>query len=179
LTIVLAAGVPAYRTAPAWKETPVLRETKMSETKNLDLFVLIDLTSRSFPLTKEGIEKLMNVSLRLAQENDYVKFYEGGPVSLAGGLQADNIDLRLHKSRPADKGFLVLNLSGACLTLDAIKARYHDLEITGIPRGGSVNETTSYSTLQPWGKLSFGFAEARPDCLATVVMDPQARSLRN
>gem|GEM_PF-4848964 len=38
------------------------------------------------------------------------------------------------------------------------------------PRGASLNEETHWSRPTPWGKLGFGFAERREDCLSSILI---------
>jgi hypothetical protein len=66
------------------------------------------------------------------------------------------------------------NLNGECISLDTVRSRYGNLKITDFPRGRSLDEATSYSTFPAWGKLSFGFTERNPDCLAYVVINPKS-----
>ncbi len=153
------------------------REEKMNEQNAFELFSLIQSITKSFPLTKEKMESLFKTPIQLVQENDYVQFFEGGSIHLANDVIIEKIDLRLHKTRPNDKGFIVLNITNACIKLEEIKDKYGMLEITDSPRGRSLYEVTSYSTLLPWGKISFSFAEIKRDCLCAIILNPQAKSL--
>ena len=84
----------------------------------------------------------------------------------------EKIDLRRGQEED-DPGFLALIVGGTCIGLDAVRARYGALTVTDRPRGRSWNEVTSYTTIQPWGELSFSFAQRNPDYLSSVAFAPK------
>ncbi|OWQ48351.1 hypothetical protein CDL60_07185 [Roseateles noduli] len=100
--------------------------------------------------------------------NEWTDGFFGGPVRLADGVILDEAFLRVSKREPAAWG-LVLTLAGSCIPRTDVLRRHNGLEITGFPRGGP-NEETSWSRREPWGKLAFGFAERRPDCLSSILI---------
>ena len=81
------------------------------------------------------------------------------------------IDLREPVAgRGATAGALLnLRIGGDCLARAAVEERYGPLAVSDLPRGRSLDETMGMSREEPWGRLTFGFAERAPDCLATVT----------
>jgi hypothetical protein len=67
---------------------------------------------------------------------------------------------------------LVLRLGGACINLPELKQQHDNLQITEIPRGRSLEESTTYTASKSWGEIDFGFQEKKPDCLAYVILKP-------
>jgi hypothetical protein len=130
-------------------------------------------------LTREGVSQALATSLSEMRRTQHTIFFEGTEVALDADLKIAKIDLRLKledetnpSKTPPKPGFLVLEMSGPCVFLDEVKEKYEALQITDIPRGRSVNEATTHTSIQPWGSLSFGFKEDRPKCLAFVAFAP-------
>jgi hypothetical protein len=63
------------------------------------------------------------------------------------------------------------NRAKRCIDRAATLQRYGPLQLSQSPRGGSLDEETSFTRAELWGKISFGFAERKPDCLSSVVFD--------
>jgi hypothetical protein len=139
--------------------------------KTLDLWTVIDYLPTRVPFATDKIESALNVVLTRDSENEYFTFYKATDLALSHGVVIENIDLRIKKEQP-HPGFLVLTLSGACVPKAEVFSRYENLELTGYPRGRSLDEEASYSRMESWGKLSFGFSERARDCLRTVVFNP-------
>lgn len=102
--------------------------------------------------------------------NPWTDGFFAGPVRLADGVTIDEAFLRLNKQEPRTRWGLVLRIGGACVPRTDVIRRHEGLEITGTPRGGSLDEETAWSRSEPWGRLSFGFAERDPDCLSSVLI---------
>ena len=134
----------------------------------------VDALVMQIPFSKQKVETLLKTSLNETDNtgNDVFQFYESPPVTLKDGVVIRNVDLRIKRTGP-HPGFMVMEIEGLCITLDQIRRRYGPLEITETPHGHSLDDETSHSVMQPWGKLSFGFAERNPDCLASIVFDPK------
>jgi hypothetical protein len=153
------------------------KDSKMTQ-PDMTLWQTIDTLSRQIPFTREKVENVL--ATRLVEKdisgspfpNKAFQFYTGGPITLVDGVAISNVDLRI-RHRAGHPGFLVLSVDGNCITLDAVRAHYHELKITESPRGHSLSEATSYSTFPEWGKLSFGFVESNRRCLAYVAFDPK------
>ncbi len=139
----------------------------------IDIWAVVDYLPTRLPFTKESIANALNVVLiEKADSNDYVIFFEGGPIPLAGDRQLEEIDLRIRREQP-HPGFLTLSVSGKCIPRKEVLDRYKGLTITSHPRGGSWDEKTYWSKEEAWGRISFGFTERNPDCLRSVVFDPK------
>ena len=104
--------------------------------------------------------------------NDQLHSYQSKPIELTDGVIISTVDLRL-KRVGKDSGFLVLDIGGNCITTSQLMVKYDYLRITGTPSGHSLLGETSYSQDMPWGRLSFGFEEKNPNCLADVAFDPK------
>lgn len=150
------------------------KEGKKMKAVELTWWQAVDALVKQIPFSKKKVETLLKTSLSETDNtgNDVFQFYESPPVTLKDGVVIRNVDLRIKRAGP-HPGFMVLEIEGQCVTLDQIRRRYGPLEITETPHGHSLDEETSHSVVRPWGKLSFGFAERNPDCLASIVFDPK------
>lgn len=63
---------------------------------------------------------------------------------------------------------LIVDIVSGCPARAEVAARFQPWILSDTPRGRSPDEETSWSREEPWGKLSFGFPDAHPDCLRTV-----------
>ncbi|MCL2776435.1 MAG: hypothetical protein FWD73_00415 [Polyangiaceae bacterium] len=141
---------------------------------NMTLWQVVVALALQIPFSKQKVEAVLSTQVveTESQFNDLFRFYKSLPVKLSDGVIIPTIDLRI-KRVGKDPGFLVLDIDGTCITREQLEARYKHLKITGTPRGHSLNEETSYSQDMPWGRLSFGFKERKPACLASVVINPK------
>jgi len=121
-------------------------------------------------LAPDKIKQVLPTDFSERRRSTYTSFYVGGPLQLADQINIEAIDLRVRLMNEM-KGLVVLSIAGACVTLHDVHLHYQDIRITAHPRGHSLDEKTSWSTYQPWGKLSFGFKERNPDCLASVTIN--------
>lgn len=137
-----------------------------------DLWALIDQLPRDLPFARQGVEARLGATLHTRSDNGYFVFWEGGGVALADGLRIDQIDLRIRRVQP-HPGFLVLRLDGACVPKSAVFERYPGMALVDFPRGRSPDEEASFGHQAPWGRLGFGFAERRSDCLSSLVIAPR------
>jgi hypothetical protein len=160
LLVVIAAGACTLHAAPAEKENVT----------KIDLWTLLDALPSRMPLDAQQVQAAFGVSLEQVSANEYVDFFEGGPVHLADGVDIEDLDLRVHKHEPLHR-LLALSLAGHCIERSAVLSRYDGLQISDHPRSTFPDQQTYWSTRQAWGKLSFGFAQGKPDCLRTVVLD--------
>ncbi|MGV2288490.1 hypothetical protein AAHK20_07215 [Trinickia sp. YCB016] len=151
----------------------------------MTLWQTIDALVEAIPLTRVKVENVLKIRFVDSDPSNYAiqpssfQPLDGGPVKLSDGVVIGNVDLRI-KREEGHPGFLVLDsLGGECIKLDAVRARYGNLRITDFPRGRSLDEATSYSAFPAWGKLSFGFTERNPDCLAYVVINPKTPDIGN
>lgn len=137
--------------------------------KQPTLWQTIDALAEHMPLTQAKVEKAMGVNLQQQDRSgNFIHLKGKGPV-LSGGLMVSSIDLLMRPNAEFDTNSgLSLELEGACVTLEDIRKRYGDLDITQHPRGRSPLETTVYASKAAWGTLSFAFKQETPDCLFRV-----------
>lgn len=138
----------------------------------MDIWQLIGALTKDAQLSRGVVETLLGTRLTEKRRSTYTVFFEAGNVSLADGIVLDKIDFR-QSTEQAAPGFLVLETRGTCIPLEQVKNHYQHLEITGIPRGHSLDEATSHTAVTGWGKISFGFAERNPNCLAWIAIEPK------
>jgi hypothetical protein len=119
------------------------------------------------------IEQLLGTRLAEGAGTSAVDIYEASNVKLSDGQVS--IDLRAAKPGATTGGLLNVGITGACLKRRDVERKYGPLALSGVPRGRSSEEQLAFSRSEPWGRLSFGFAEADPDCLRTVTFDVAKR----
>ncbi|MET0269596.1 MAG: hypothetical protein ABW173_04115 [Sphingomonas sp.] len=115
----------------------------------------------------------------------------GAPLRMAPGTAAYRVrtaeardgearlGIELRTPRPgggATAGALtIVRVRTGCIPRGQVIARYAPLAVSAVPHGHALAEETSWSRRERHGLLSFGFAEARPDCLSTVTFDGTRR----
>lgn len=146
---------------------------KMTIKLNSSLWSVIESLSRQIPFSKHKVETTLSTILleENTDGNDVFQFFRSEPLELSDGVVLSRIDLRI-KRGGGHPGFAVLNVAGTCVTLDEIRRHFGNLTVTEIPRGRSLDDATSHTAFLSWGKLSFGFAERKPSCLAWVSFNP-------
>lgn len=149
--------------------TEVQTRTSM-DTQQYTLWQLIDALGHQPSLAPDKIVLVLPVEFSEKSRNAYFSFHDGGRLDLADKIVVEKVELRTSLKDGAN-GMVVLSLGGMCLTIDQVRAHFPAVALAGFPRGRSLDEETTYTTLQGWGQLSFGFKERKPECLATVVVD--------
>lgn len=149
----------------------VVAAAEDARTRRLTLWEAVDALAAQVPFSQRNIEATLSLPLR---ERDVTgnllsNFFEGAGLRLRDSQLVLNVDLRVRKDDPRF-AVLVLDIAGGCVRIADVRARYGTLEITGSPRGHSLEESTWFSSAQRWGELSFGFKERNPDCLAQIVL---------
>ncbi|AYM89876.1 hypothetical protein D9980_04365 [Serratia sp. 3ACOL1] len=123
----------------------------------------------------EGLAQIahfFNGAFVVEDENDVFISYKNKNFMLDGKVNIENIGAKVFRKNNKNAPYLLtLQVSGICITLPEVKQHYSDLTITDVPRGRSLEEETSYTTVRYSNnvKLSFGFAEKKPDCLRSIV----------
>ncbi|MDN6885383.1 hypothetical protein QMO14_17450 [Variovorax sp. CAN2819] len=145
----------------------------LQATTTITLWQAIDALAAQLPFSTQKVGRTLSTTLSdtHAEGGAVFQFFEGTPVRLADGAELARIDLRI-KREDASRGFLVLELKGRCVPLAEVRQHYAALDITDVPRGRSLDEATTFTAMPGWGRLSFGFTERNPDCLAFVAFDP-------
>ena len=144
-------------------------------TTSPSLWQTIATLEQQMPLTRQAVEKTFNVALAETDRSDYfVTFTAKQTTALQDGLTVSTISMMLRPSMQFDaKSGLSFEMQGACISLDEVRKQFGELELTQSPRGRSPDETAAWSTPRPWGVLSFGFRQDRPDCLFRVTLRRQ------
>lgn len=137
------------------------------------LWALLSQLSRSVPFTKEKVEAQLATPLRQTSKNDYFTMFGGGGTKLDHDVVVNNIDLRVRHDGQTHPGFLVLTLTGACVSVADVQRHFPRAAVVQTPRGRSVSEQTYLASEEPWGEVSFGFPVSNPGCLTTVVLNPK------
>jgi hypothetical protein len=150
-----------------------MNQAAMTENTAVTLWQAIEALAAQLPFSIQGVGRTLRTTLSdtHAEGAEVFRFFEGTPVRLADGTELSRIDLRI-KREGAHPGFLVLDLQGRCVPMTEVRQHYAALDLTDVPRGRSLDESTSYTAALGWGRLSFGFAQRNPDCLAHVAFDP-------
>jgi hypothetical protein len=128
-------------------------------------------TLRGAPrLDRATVEGAFGARLNTGDGNDAFAFYAAEAVPL--GAVTVSLDLRVPVPGGGATAGPLLNVRvvNGCPPRAGVEARYGPLTPTGMPRGHSRDELFSFSREEPWGRLSFGFAERAPDCLASVTL---------
>ena len=141
---------------------------------NQSIWQIIDDMQSTSPFSLPGVEKILGQSLReeMQKSNEFFQFYSGRELALAGSTTIVNIDLRLPRPTTASAGMLVLHVASECISLAQVRQQHHRLEITGTPRGRSIDEATTYTLRTAWGEIDLGFQEKNADCLGYVGFKP-------
>lgn len=139
--------------------------------KHVDLFNFVKKMQAAYHLGIKPIAELLPVELKFVKETAHLSIFETGSFKINDDVSVDSVDLRLRRGENIPV-IIVLEISGACVTLNDVRQVYSGLTMTDYPKGQSLDEETYYSTESDESKIhiSFGFAERLPDCLRTVVL---------
>jgi hypothetical protein len=139
----------------------------MMMTKQMTIWEVIDNIADYLPLKRKKIEKLFGVTLKKSESsNQYWTFWEGAGDLLQNDVHISRIILGVQNS-DENLGSLSLTITDSCIKLEQVKQKY-DLQLSGVPRGRSLDEETTYKSTTSWGHLVFGFAERNRVCLSSI-----------
>ncbi len=135
-----------------------IASTNDASANSSTLWQVVEALVRGMPFSVARVEAVLHNRLDddAQRSNEAFRFYKNAyknksdAVSLNGGVIVRDLDLRVRRS-PPHSAFLVLGLAGRCITLDELRKHYADLRITGVPRDGSADEATTYSSSASWG----------------------------
>lgn len=167
----LIAGIVACMAVSA--TATGVQERASMDIQPYNLWQLLEALGDQPSLAPDKIRLSLPVDFTEKKRTPYFSFYDGARLDLADQVEIEKVELRASLSDEA-RGLVVLSLAGTCLPIEQVRARYPELALANQPRDRSPDEETTYSVQQPWGLLSFGFNERRPQCLATVVIDRTA-----
>jgi hypothetical protein len=66
---------------------------------------------------------------------------------------------------------MVYEPKGGCMAIDVLRRRYGPWQLAEVPHGHSRSERTVWTRDEAWGRMSFGFAEDAPACLADITFE--------
>lgn len=139
----------------------------------LTFWDVADALSRAVPLSPRSVEQILGVDLAETSRTPGLVCWTAKGPDLADEVRLDAVELRAGASNP-ESGFLLVAVSGRCVSVEEVRGRYPEVRITGHPRGRSLEEKTVYSTDFDWGRLSFGFKESNRRCLASLTFHPKS-----
>lgn len=142
------------------------------------LWQTIEQLAQQAPLTKAKIEQTLGSPLQLDKQDEQRTRWVGGEVALLDNVRIAQTGFTvLNKEHAARQSTVGLFLSGACIGRDDIEARYGELLLVSAPRGRSLNETSVWESVRPWGQLRFAFKQNNPECLHSVSLITAAPSM--
>jgi hypothetical protein len=146
--------------------------TRSEEMDSINFWRFVNSVKVQLPEGLAQIAHFFNGAFVVEDENDVFISYKNKNFMLDGKVNIENIGAKVFRKNNKNAPYLLtLQVSGICITLPEVKQHYSDLTITDVPRGRSLEEETSYTTVRYSNnvKLSFGFAEKKPDCLRSIV----------
>lgn len=139
---------------------------------------LVERFSAAAPIDRHRAERILGVPLHHRDSTKTQAIWQArdirsGPLTLAVELRES-----VAGSGGTPGALLAIDVTSGCVHAEDVAAHYKPWTLTDIPRGRSLDEQTSWSREERWGRLSFGFAERRPECLASIVFEakPGARA---
>jgi hypothetical protein len=166
--LLIAIGLAYFSPANAAGQGGIMTQTDKT------LWQVIEALIQQIPFTRQKVETALAIQFPDANKDTNFDIFEnqGTPLLLADGVVISDVDLWI-KRIVRHPGSLTLKIGGACVTKDQLKTHYDQLKITSYPTGVSLEEATMYTQDMPWGRLSFGFKEQNPDCLAVIHFVPR------
>lgn len=145
------------------------------ESRETDLFKMIDLLSKQRPFDPQKIEEITGLELKPSknESNEYFSIYRSDGKSEKNDFNI-SLELRLPTSKSGHSdGLLILRIkSGICIRQDEIIKRFG----VGEPKPPSPNMHPEKALLYiayryKWGKISFGIKYNEPKCLEAIVLN--------
>jgi len=122
--------------------------------------------------TLDTIGQVLPIEFSERGDNGSASFYESGPLHLADQVVIKKATLAIrHETGVSRLIGLDLSPDSVCVTLREMYAHYPNAKIIGHPRGGSLDEMTTWAVRPPWGEIVFGFKERNPNCLSHVGIE--------
>lgn len=140
------------------------------------LWQAIERLAQQAPLSPDKVEQTLGSPLLLDKQDAHRTRWVGGEVALQDNVRIAQTGFTLLSQEQANpRSSVGLFLSGACIGRDEIEARYGSLRLVTAPRGRSLNESSVWESVQPWGQLRFAFKQNNPECLHSVSISPVQR----
>lgn len=122
---------------------------------------------------RASVERLIGHRLDLQAGDGPFAFFVASNVRI-GRLRV-NVDFRWPRPNSGAKAgaLLAFDLSAGCPSRKNVLDRFAPLTLTDVPHGHSLEERSYWSRVFPNYKLSFGFPERAPECLAGFVFNQE------
>lgn len=173
-TTAAALALSSATTSATGEEARVAASQTAAQAVVEKLFfsVIDDLIASSFA-DANAVAKILNTTVAAAGETEHFRTFSGGekrPVAAGAGLAFTDVELRQNK-QDNKRAILVAGLSkSVCIARDAVLKKFASPIFT--PPSPRSTESQGYVAFMVKGsKLSFGFTQDRPDCVASVVVD--------
>lgn len=173
-TTAAALALSSAATSATGEEARVAASQTAAQAVVEKLFfsVVDDLIASSFA-DANAVAKILNTKVAAAGETEHFRTFAGGekrPIAAGAGLAFTDVELRQNK-QDSKRAILVAGLAkSVCIPRDAALKKFTSPIFT--PPNPRSTESQGYVAFVVKGmKLSFGFTQDRPDCVASVVMD--------
>jgi uncharacterized protein YjbI with pentapeptide repeats len=173
-TTAAALAMSSATTSATGEEARVAASQTAAQTVVEKLFfsVVDDLIASSLS-DANAVAKMLNTTVAAAGETEHFRTFAGGekrPIAAGAGLAFTDVEIRQNK-QDSKRAILVASLSkSACIARDSVLKKFASPIMT--PSNPRSTESQSYvAFMVKGGKLSFGFTQDRPDCVASVVVD--------
>lgn len=125
---------------------------------------LIELNQQS---TVSDFKKILDVQLvKSESSNEYFTFYENMESTEFGEMIVPNVTVAVKNTPLNPMAISVKYMKGVCITKEQLKDRYGELMLAGAPGSPAPNATTVWRVQIKGRKVSFGFPNKSPNCLA-------------
>jgi uncharacterized protein YjbI with pentapeptide repeats len=173
-TTATALAISSATTSASGEETVVAASQTVAQAVVEKLFfsVVDDLVASLFS-DANAVAKILNTTVTAAGETEHFRTFTGGekqPIAAGVGLAFIDVEIRQNK-QDSRRAILVASLSkSVCIARDSVLKKFASPILT--PPNPRSTESQSYIAFTvKGGKLSFGFTQDRPDCVASVVVD--------
>lgn len=143
----------------------------MEKYRHIGFFDFINKTRSEYKLGYKNLMANSPVGFYIYDETERDFWYKAKSFLLDNVVIVENTYLRVWKGR--DVPVLInLDISGACITVNDLKRLYPYMKLSSIPRTDSPAEMLYFRTSTDKNNImiSFGFANALPDCLGGIVI---------
>ena len=122
-------------------------------------------------LDRSSIERLLGVSLLPGESTRSFRLSRTSPIRKGPLMLTVELREPIEGSGATAGPLLIVTIVSGCPARRDVAARYEPWTLVDVPRGRSLQEEASWSRREARGTLSFGFAEAAPDCLRSIAFD--------
>lgn len=118
------------------------------------------------------VEALLRQRMRLTDENRFYRFFKLDTLQIDASITASDVELREPRlGTSARSALLTMVLTGDCLQVDELIARYPGLTLFETPTGRSPDERISYEARVAETSVRFGFSQDSPPCLVNLTFE--------